>query len=143
MNHPAQDLAGLARQILGHSLVVLLSHHDEACQAAPENARELIAEINALAAQRLAAASDDDLRRRKMVLQSLYTNAASTAHACRGYQSARRPGSRLGGRIWKDRSSVNKAGEQKAQRDMSHALGEMEDIQKEIDRRANAQTARA
>lgn len=112
-------------------------------QAAPENARELIAEINALAAQRLAAASDDDLRRRKMVLQSLYTNAASTAHACRGYQSARRPGSRLGGRIWKDRSSVNKAGEQKAQRDMSHALGEMEDIQKEIDRRANAQTARA
>ncbi|MBA1179554.1 hypothetical protein G7008_03460 [Pseudomonas psychrotolerans] len=143
MNHPAQDLAGLARQILGHSLVVFLSHHDEAQQAAPENARELIAEINALAAERLAAASDEDLRRRRMVLQSLYTNAASTAHACRGYQSSRRPGSRLGGRVWKDRSSVNKAGEQKAQRDMSRALGEMEDIQKEIDRRANAQAARA
>ncbi len=143
MNHPAQDLAGLARQILGHSMVVFLSHHDEARQAAPENARELIAEINALAAQRMADATDDDLRRRKMVLQSLYTNAASNAHAYRGYQSARRPGSRLAGRIWKDRSSVNKAGEQKAQRDMSHALGEMEDIQKEIDRRANAQAARA
>ncbi|HAC66484.1 MAG TPA: hypothetical protein DCP19_00560 [Pseudomonas sp.] len=143
MNHPAQDLAGLARQILGHSLVVFLSHYQEARQAAPENERELIAEINALAKQRMAAASDDDLRRRKMVLQSLYTNAASTAHACRGYQSARRPGARLGGRIWKDRSSVNKAGEQKAKRDMSHALGEMEDIQKEIDRRANAQAARA
>src|ERR1051325_9773202 len=102
MNHPAQVLAGLARQILGHSLVVFLSHHDEAYQAAPENARELISEINALAAQRMTEATDDDLRCRKMVLQSLYTNAASTAHACRGYQSARRPGSRLGGRIWKD-----------------------------------------
>ncbi|ALZ84493.1 hypothetical protein APT59_09870 [Pseudomonas oryzihabitans] len=143
MNHPAQDLAGLARQILGHSMMVFLSHHDEAHQAAPDNAQELIGQMRALAAQRMADATDDDLRRRKMVLQSLYTNAASTAHACRGYQSARRPGSRLGGRIWKDRSSVNKAGEQKAQRDMSHALGEMEDIQKEIDRRANAQEARA
>ncbi|TCQ94102.1 hypothetical protein [Pseudomonas sp. JUb52] len=143
MNHPAQDLAGLARQILGHSLVVFLSHHDEARLAAPDNADAVIAEMSALAAQRLATTSDEDLRRRRMVLQSLYTNAASTAHACRGYQSARRPGSRLGGRIWKDRSSVNKAGEQKAQRDMSRALGEMEDIQKEIDRRANAQAARA
>lgn len=143
MNHPAQDLAGLARQILGHSMVVFLSHHDEAYQAAPENARELIAEINALAARRLAAASDEDLRRRRMVLQAFYTNAAGTAHACRGYQSARRPGSRLSGRIWKDRSSVNQAGELKAKRDMSRALGEMEDIQEEIDRRANAQAARA
>ena len=143
MNHPAQDLTGLARQILGHSMMVFLSHHDEARQAAPDNAQELIDEMRALADQRMADATDDDLRRRKMVLQSLYTNAASTAHACRGYQSARRPGSRLGGRIWKDRSSVNKAGEQKAQRDMSRALGEMEDIQKEIDRRANAQAARA
>lgn len=143
MNHPAQDLAGLARQILGHSLVVFFSHHDEARLAAPDDAAAVIAEMDALAAQRLATASDEELRRRRMVLQSLYTNAASTAHACRGYQSARRPGSRLGGRVWKDRSSVNKAGEQKAQRDMSRALGEMEDIQKEIDRRANAQAARA
>ncbi|WP_338544915.1 hypothetical protein V6W80_17215 [Pseudomonas benzopyrenica] len=143
MNHPAQDLAGLARQILGQSLVVFLSHYQEARQAAPENERELIAEINALAAQRLAAATDEDLRRRRMVLQALYTNATSTALACRGYHSARRPGSRLGGRIWKDRSSVNKAGELKAMCDASRALGEMEDIQKEIDRRANAQAARA
>ena len=143
MNHPAQDLAGLARQILVHSLVVFLSHYQEARQAAPENESELIAEINALAAQRMSTATDEDLRRRRMVLQALYTNATSTALACRGYHSARRPGSRLGGRIWKDRSSVNKAGELKAMCDASRALGEMEDIQKEIDRRANAQAARA
>lgn len=138
MNHAAHDLAGLARQILGHSLVVFLSHHDEARVAAPDDADAVIAEMKAIAAQRLTDATDEDLRRRKMVLQSAYTNSASTAHACRGYQSARRPGSRLGGRIWKDRSSVNKAGEQKAKRDMSHAIGEMEIIQREIDRRANA-----
>jgi len=142
MNHPAHDLAGLARQILGHSLVVFFSHHDEACQAAPENARELIAEIDALAAQRLASASDDDLRRRKMVLQDVYTNAASRAHACRGYHAARRPGSRTS-RIWKDKSSVNLAGQQKAEQEKSRAIGEMEIIQREIDRRANAQAARA
>ncbi len=99
--------------------------------------------LNGLAAQRLATASDEDLRRRRMVLQELYMNAASAAKACRGYQSARRPGSRLGGRIWKDRSSVNKAGEQKAQRDMSRALGERELIAEEIQRRADAQAARA
>jgi len=143
MNHPAQDLAGLARLILGQGMVVFLSHHDEARQAAPDDAAAVIAEMDALAAQRLATASDEDLRRRRMVLQELYTNAASAAHACRGYQSTRRPGSRLGGRIWKDRSSVNRAGQEKAQRDMSQALGEREHIQKEIDRRANAQAARA
>lgn len=143
MNHPAQDLAGLARQILGHSLVVFFNHHEEAFLAAPDDADALIAEMNTLAAQRLATASDEDLRRRRMVLQELYMNAASAAKACRGYQSARRPGSRLGGRIWKDRSSVNRAGEQKAQRDISRALGERELIAEEIQRRANAQAARA
>ena len=66
MNHPAQDLAGLARQILGHSLVVFLSHHDEARLAAPDNADAVIAEMSALAAQRLATTSDEDLRRRRM-----------------------------------------------------------------------------
>ncbi len=143
MNHPAQDLAGLARQILGHSLVVFLSHHDEAYQAAPGNAREVIAEMAALSARRLAAATDEELRRRREVLLAVYTNAASTRHACRGYQSAQRPGSRLGARIWKDRSAVNKAGEQKAERDMSRALTERELIDEEIQRRANGQAARA
>lgn len=143
MNHSAYDLAGLARQILGHSMVVFLSHHDEARQAAPDDAAAVIAEMDVLAAQRLASATDEDLRRRRMVLQELYMNAAGTARACRGYQAARRPGSRLGGRIWKDRSSVNPAGQAKAQRDMSQALGEQEQIQREIDRRANAQAARA
>lgn len=143
MNHPAQDLAGLARQILGHSLVVFLSHHDEAYQAAPDDARALIAEMTALSTTRLAAATDEELRRRREVLLAVYTNAASTRHACRGFQSAQRPGSRHGGRIWKDRSAVNKAGEQKAQRDMSRALAERELIDEEIQRRANAQAARA
>ncbi|WP_288477128.1 hypothetical protein [uncultured Pseudomonas sp.] len=143
MNHPAQDLAGLARQILGHSLVVFLSHHDEAHQVAPDNARALIAEMAALSAHRLAAATDEELRRRREVLLAVYTNAASTRHACRGYQSAQRPGSRPGARIWKDRSAVNKAGEQKAERDMSRALTERELIDEEIQRRANAQAARA
>ena len=68
MNHPAQDLAGLAQQILGHSLVVFLSHHDEAYQAAPDNARALIAEMTTLSAQRLTAATDEELRRRREVL---------------------------------------------------------------------------
>lgn len=143
MNHPAQDLAGLARQILGHSLVVFLSHHDEAYQAAPDNARALIAEMTALSTSRLAAATDEELRRRREVLLAVYTNAASTRHACRGFQSAQRPGSRPGGRIWKDRYAVNKAGEQKAERDMSRALAERELIDEEIQRRANAQAARA
>jgi len=142
MNHPAQDLAGMARQILGHSLVVFLSHHDEARQAAPDNGQELIDEMRALAAQRMAAATDDDLRRRKMVLQDIYTNASSRGRACRGYHTARRPASRTS-RIWKDRSSVDRVGEHKAEQEKSRALGEMEHIQKEIDRRANAQAARA
>ena len=143
MNHPAQDLAGLARQILGHSLVVFLSHHDEVYKAAPGNAREVIAEMAALSTRRLAAATDEELRRRREVLLAVYTNAASTRHACLGFQSAQRPGSRPGARIWKDRSAVNKAGEQKANRDMSRALAERELIDEEIQRRANAQAARA
>lgn len=143
MNHPAHDLAGLARQILGHSMMVLLSHQEQARLAAPDNAHDLINELNALAALRLGTASDEELRRRKEVLLAQYQNAASAKIACRGYQSARRPGSRPGGRVWKDRSSVNRAGQEKAERDMSRALGEREHIQAEIDRRANAQAARA
>jgi len=65
MNHPAQDLAGLARQILGHSMVVFFSHHDEARLVAPDDADAVIAEMATLAAQRLATASDEDLRRRR------------------------------------------------------------------------------
>lgn len=138
MNHPAHDLAVLASKILGGSLVVFLSHHDEARAAAPDNAQELIDEMNALAAERMAGATDEELRRRKAVLLDQYQNSASARHACRGYRAARRPGSRPG-RIWKDRSSVNKAGEQRAELEMSRALGERELIDREIQRRADAQ----
>ncbi|KTT24241.1 hypothetical protein SB14R_10355 [Pseudomonas oryzihabitans] len=138
MSHPAPDLAALASKILGGSLAVFLSHHDEARAVAPDNAQELIEQLNALAAQRMAGATDEELRHRKEVLLDQYQNAASARHACRGYHAARRPGSRPG-RIWKDRSSVNKAGEQRAELDMSRALGERELIDKEIQRRADAQ----
>lgn len=138
MNQPLHELAGLASKILGRSLVVFLSHHDEARAVAPDNAQELIEQLNALAAQRMAGATDEQLRRRKEVLLDQYQNAASARHACRGYHAARRPGSRPG-RIWKDRSSVNRAGEQRAELDMSRALGERELIDKEMRRRADAQ----
>lgn len=141
MNHPAQDLAGLARQILGHSLVVFLSHHDEAHQAAPENARELIAEMAALSAQRLAAATDEELRRRWRVLEEQRSQCFGRISAAQGRRSGRGQGDRF--RAWKDSSLINQAAQEKAQRDMSRAQTEKDLITEEIQRRAHAQAARA
>lgn len=141
MNHPAQDLAGLARQILGHSLVVLLSHHDKAYQAAPENARALIAEMNALSAQRLGSATDEELRRRWQVLEEQRSQCFGRISAAQGLRSGRGRGDRF--RAWRDSSTIDRAAEEKAQRDMSRFQTEKDLITEEIQRRANAQAARA
>ncbi|WP_273808783.1 MULTISPECIES: hypothetical protein [unclassified Pseudomonas] len=140
MNHPAQDLAGLARQILGHSMVVLLSHHDKAHQAAPDNARELIAEMTTLSAQRLAAATDEELRRRWQVLEEQRSQCFGRISAAQGLRSGRGRGDRF--KSWRDTSTIDRAAEEKAQRDMSRFQTEKDLITEEIDRRANAQAAR-
>jgi len=138
MNHSSQDLTRLARQILGHSLVVFLCHHDEARAAAPDNAEELIATINALAAQRMANATIEQLLQRKSLLYAQHAKASRSLGYARGRRSTMRPGSRS--RVWIDRSSYNRAGVESAEREMSLAIGEIELIQAEIDlRRANAQ----
>ena len=141
MNHPAQELAGLARQILGHSLVVLLSHHDKAYQAAPENARVLIAEMNAVSAQRLGSATDEELRRRWQVLEEQRSQCFGRISAAQGLRSGRGRGDRF--RAWRDTSTIDRAAEEKAQRDMSRFQTEKDLITEEIQRRANAQAARA
>ena len=138
MNLPAQDLVRLARQILGPSLVVFFCHHDEARAAAPDNAEELIATLNALAALRMASATDEQLSERKSLLYVQHAKAAKSQGYARGRRSTMRPGNRS--RVWIDRSSYNRAGVESAGREMSMAIGEIELIQAEIDRRrANAQ----
>ena len=120
MNHPTQDLAGLARQILGHSLVVLLSHHDKAYQAAPGNARELIAEMASLSAQRLAAATDEELRRRWQVLEEQRSQCFGRISAAQGLRSGRGRGDRF--RSWRDTSTIDRAACALARRSISSVI---------------------
>jgi hypothetical protein len=137
IQHTIHDIAA---QILGRSLVVLPSHLDKAHVAAPDNAQELVDEVHAIAALRMGTATDDELLRRYRVLEEQRSQCFVRISTAQGQRSGRDQGDRfLSG---KDSSTIDRAAQEKNQRDMSRAQSEKALITDEIDRRANAQVAR-
>lgn len=137
LQHTIHDIAA---QILGRSLVVLPSHLDKAHVAAPDNAQELVDEVHAIAALRMGTATDDELLRRYRVLEEQRSQCFVRISTAQGQRSGRDQGDRfLSG---KDSSTIDRAAQEKNQRDMSRAQSEKALITDEIDRRANAQVAR-